>query len=351
MAENNSDSAGCGCGCLILIIVLLILGWMGQSQTLPQDIVSSSSSSSSPSHSSISKPLIADSKWSLKVINVESFGQQLQLSNYGDTIKTSGKWLVVSISINNNSNHIDSVSPSNFRIIDSQNRTYNHYLNLAESETYARYRGSKSVANDFVLPNQSSNYYLIFDLPLDADELKLEFIPSFLNKSQIINLDIKTISSTEDSIDKDFSLTLIEVENFGKELEWSNYDDISQAFGSWIVIAIEIKNNTTVPLPLNPSNFRVIDSKRRVYNHFSNLAIAETYGRYRSGKSIANDVIDCYQSSKYYLVFDIPTDAIDLKLEFLPNILRKDKKIIQLSPIYSIQSPSKSEPISVNKKA
>lgn len=346
MTENNSDSAGCGCGCLILIIVLL-LGWIGQSQSLPQDIVSPSPS---PSPSPTSQPLIA-SKWSLEVINVEYFGQQLQLSNYGDTIKTSGKWLVVSISLNNNSNHIDSVNPSNFRIIDSKNITYNHHLNLAESETYARYRGSKSVANDFVLPNQSSNYYLIFDLPLDADELKLEFIPSFLKKSQIINLDIKTISSfTEASIDKDFNLNLIKVENFGKELEWSNYRDISQAFGSWIVVSIGIENNSRYPLPLNPSNFRVIDSKRRVYNHFPNLAIAETYGRYRSAKSIANDVIDSHQSSNYYLVFDIPTDAIDLQLEFLPNILRKDKKIIQLLPIYSVQSPPKPERISVNKK-
>jgi hypothetical protein len=183
--DENTQSGCLGCGCLTILLIcfLIFIGGSYGIEPHPKPTLTPT-----PIVSPKPQPPIYSNKWELKVINVEHPGKQLQWSDYGKIEEASGTWLVVHISLKNTALDDSSIHPSNFRIIDSQGKTYDHYKDYTVSETYELYRGGQLIVNKLIKSSNQANCYLLFDIPPDATGLKLDFKPDVFAKSEMIEL-------------------------------------------------------------------------------------------------------------------------------------------------------------------
>lgn len=169
----------------------------------------------------------------------------------------------------------------------------------------------------------TKEFILLYDIPEKVDSLTLEFMPNFREKSQVFILDKSNQSEPNSLKQEQWELEILKVENQGKELEWSNYENKEIASGYWLIIVANVKNLTNQTMAINTANFRIIGKNKNIYEHYQNLAIAENYGVYRKGQAILNSIIKPYERSKYYLVYDLPSDVEAEYIEFIPKLNEK----------------------------
>jgi hypothetical protein len=124
---------------------------------------------------------------------------------------------------------------------------------------------------------------------------------------------------------KPWNVKVDSVERPGKSLEWSPYGRTEEASGEWLVIEITLKNIGTSNKSLQRDAFKIKDAHGKIYNHYSDLTVAELYSLYRDGDLIDNIVFSPGSTISSYLVFDISTHAIGLQLEFTPNLFAKSE--------------------------
>jgi hypothetical protein len=187
MDENTQN--GCfGCGCLAILLVCFLIfiapSWSADPKPPPIAPTPPVVILSTPP-----KPEIATNKWELKILDVEHPGKELQWSDYGKIEEASGSWLVVHISLKNTAQEDSSIHPSNFRIIDSQGKIYEHHKDYTVTETYELYRGGQLIVNKLIKPSNQANCYLLFDILPDSTGLKLDFKPDVFAKSEVIELE------------------------------------------------------------------------------------------------------------------------------------------------------------------
>jgi hypothetical protein len=130
-----------------------------------------------------------------------------------------------------------------------------------------------------------------------------------------------------DRISNKWELKIINVEHPGKQLQWSDYGKIEEASGTWLVVNISLKNTAQEDSSIHPSNLRIIDSQGKIYDHYKDYTITETYELYRGGQLIVNKLIKPGNKANCYLLFDISPDATGLKLDFKPDVFAKSEVI------------------------
>lgn len=127
---------------------------------------------------------------------------------------------------------------------------------------------------------------------------------------------------------KPWNVKVDSVERPGKSLEWSPYGRTEEASGEWLVIEITLNNIGTSDKSLHRDAFKIKDADGKVYNHYSDLTVAEVYSLYRDGDLIDNKVLSPGTTISSYLVFDISTHAVGLQLEFTPNSFAKSEVFV-----------------------
>jgi hypothetical protein len=99
--------------------------------------------------------------------------------------EATGEWVVVHGNLKNISDRTDAYWASNFKMTDSQERTYN----LADSLSVRMVLPDEAVlSNKDITPGVTVNVSLLFDVAPDATGLKLVFEPGFSSKT----IDLKT---------------------------------------------------------------------------------------------------------------------------------------------------------------
>lgn len=198
---DQSETASClGCGCFVIFLIIvffMISSFFHQAPITtilpPQPdhpgLQDSNPTENNNNKNEKAKKVEQSNTWEIKIVDVEYPGKNLKWSDYGKIEEASGTWLVVNISLKNIGNQSYSLHPSNFSVIDSQGKKYNHYQDYTVTETYELYRGGKKIVNVILNPEVKVNLYLVFDVSPNATELKLDFKADVFAKSQVIELE------------------------------------------------------------------------------------------------------------------------------------------------------------------
>ena len=113
---------------------------------------------------------------------------------------------------------------------------------------------------------------------------------------------------------KNWDLAVAAVERPGKELVWSQYGNKSTAAGTWLVVALDMKNTGNQNFGVNTGDFTLNVAggiKYAVSTDMGTYGYAEFKGGQRIGGQVPSGV-----SVRYYVVFDIAPDASELTFKF-----------------------------------
>lgn len=122
---------------------------------------------------------------------------------------------------------------------------------------------------------------------------------------------------------KNWDVTVIGVEKPGKELVWSQVGNKSTAVGTWVVVAVKMKNTGNQNFGVNTFDFEM-RSSGGVKHNVSNDGLS--YSKYKGGQEIFGSQVPPGSEVTYYVPFDVAATATELQFVF-----KQDK-----NPIFTI---------------
>lgn len=111
-----------------------------------------------------------------------------------------------------------------------------------------------------------------------------------------------------------WGVTATGVEKPGKTLTTSQFGNTSTAAGTWVIVAVDLKNTGTKNFGVNDPDFQLKDSAGNTYNVSSDLA-ATGYSTFKGGQQIGGQVPPG-TTVRYYIPFDVAPSATGLVLQF-----------------------------------
>jgi hypothetical protein len=118
---------------------------------------------------------------------------------------------------------------------------------------------------------------------------------------------------------KNWDVAVGGVERPGKMLTWSQFGNVSNAAGTWVIVLCDLKNTGSQNFGVNTPDFQLLDGKGNKYNVSSDMG-AIGYSQYKGGQAIGGQVPPGV-SVRYYVPFDVAPDATGLRF-----IFNQDKK-------------------------
>lgn len=173
-----------------------------------------------------------------------------------------------------------------------------------------------------------------------------------ISKTPIVErFDTMPISSTN----VNWNLDIINWNDIGKNLCWSNDNNCEIASGKWRLIKIKLTNSSNFNASLSSANFRLNDEKDEKYSHYKNLSLTKLYANYISETPIDNSIVRSGLAEEFILLYDIPETIDTLNLEFMPNFREKSEVFVldksnQLAQSSIEQKQWKLEILKVEKK-
>lgn len=111
-----------------------------------------------------------------------------------------------------------------------------------------------------------------------------------------------------------WTLVVSGVEKPGKTLTWSEFGNSSAAAGTWLVVAVDLKNVGNKNFGVNTFDFQLQDGKGIKYDYTTDLG-GYAYSKHKGGADVGGQVPPGV-AVKVYLVFDIAPDTTGLQLVF-----------------------------------
>lgn len=111
-----------------------------------------------------------------------------------------------------------------------------------------------------------------------------------------------------------WNVTATGVEKPGKTITWSQFNNTSTAAGTWVVVAVDMKNTGTQNFGINGHDFQLKDSAGNTYNVSSDVG-ASSYSTFKGGQQIGGQVPPG-TTVRYYISFDVAPSATGLVLQF-----------------------------------
>jgi len=111
-----------------------------------------------------------------------------------------------------------------------------------------------------------------------------------------------------------WDVTATGVEKPGKTLTWSQFKNTSVAAGTWVIVAVDMKNTGTKNFGINGPDFQLKDSAGNTYN-VSTDGGASSYSEFKGGQRIGGQVPPG-TTVRYYIPFDVSPTATGLTLQF-----------------------------------
>lgn len=111
-----------------------------------------------------------------------------------------------------------------------------------------------------------------------------------------------------------WNLTATGVEKPGKMLKWSQANNTSTATGTWVIVAVDLKNTGTRNFGINEHDFQLKDDAGNTYNVSSDIG-ASSYSAFKGGQQISGQVPPG-TTVRYYISFDVAPTATGLVLQF-----------------------------------
>ncbi len=121
---------------------------------------------------------------------------------------------------------------------------------------------------------------------------------------------------------KNWDITVIGVEKPGKELVWSQFNNKSTAVGTWVVVAVKMKNTGNQNFGVNSFDFEMRASGGTKYTVSTE---GGSYSTFKGGQSLSGQVPPGTEVT-YYVPFDVAPTATELQFVF-----KQDK-----NPIFTI---------------
>jgi hypothetical protein len=100
-------------------------------------------------------------------------------------------------------------------------------------------------------------------------------------------------------------------------LVWSSAGNRLQALGSWVVVALDMRNTQANSQVVRADEFVVFDGQSRSHAPTGALGAAD-YSAFRGGQRFGEPVPPG-ATARYYLAFDVPADARDLRLVLISH--------------------------------
>jgi len=116
---------------------------------------------------------------------------------------------------------------------------------------------------------------------------------------------------------KNWDMTVTGVEKIGKTLIWSQFGNQSDAAGTWVVVAVDMKNTGSTNFGINDHDFQLKDGAGNTYKVTSDFG-AGGYGESKGGQRIGGQVPPG-TTVRYYVVFDVTPTATGLTFQFLQD--------------------------------
>jgi len=113
---------------------------------------------------------------------------------------------------------------------------------------------------------------------------------------------------------KNWDLAVATVMRPGKELVWSQYGNKSAAAGTWLIVAVDMKNTGMQNYGVNTSDFTLYGPGGVKYAVSTDPG-AYGYSEFKGGQSVGGQVPPGV-SVRYYVVFDVAPDASGLLFRF-----------------------------------
>ena len=123
---------------------------------------------------------------------------------------------------------------------------------------------------------------------------------------------------------KNWDVTVTGVERSGNELIWSQYGNKSTAAGTWVIVAVKMKNTGTQNFGVNNSDFEMRASGGIKYSVSSDGG-SYSYSTFKNGQRIGGQVPPGTEVT-YYVPFDVAPTATELQFVF-----KQDK-----NPIFTV---------------
>jgi hypothetical protein len=111
---------------------------------------------------------------------------------------------------------------------------------------------------------------------------------------------------------KNWDITVTGVERPGKELVWSQFGNKSTAVGTWVVVAVKMKNTGNQNFGVNTFDFEMRASGGTKYNVSTE---GLSYSTFKGGQSVGGQVPPGSEVT-YYIPFDITPSATELLFVF-----------------------------------
>ncbi len=112
-----------------------------------------------------------------------------------------------------------------------------------------------------------------------------------------------------------WDVTAAGVEKPGTILKWSTFNNTSTAVGTWVIVAVDMKNTGTKNFGVNDHDFQLKDSAGNTYNVSSDGG-ASSYSEFKGGQRLGGQVPPG-TTVRYYIAFDVGANATGLTLQFL----------------------------------
>lgn len=113
---------------------------------------------------------------------------------------------------------------------------------------------------------------------------------------------------------KNWDVAVIEVDRPGTTLTWSSYGNTTPASGTWLVVAVTLKNTGKTNFGVNYTDFELDAAGGVTYQPAIDFG-AISYVTFKGGQPVANPVPPGV-TARTYLVFDVNPAATDLRLVF-----------------------------------
>lgn len=126
----------------------------------------------------------------------------------------------------------------------------------------------------------------------------------------------------------DWELVVNKVEKLGSELAYTDFGNIQQASGNWLIVDITLHNKGKQPRKVEPFNFIIVDSSATEYEHYTNPVLASLYATKNQRVFLSNPIVPG-GSIQSLLIFDVSPSASGFTLKFTPS--GGKEKLINLS--------------------